>query len=112
MTESQRLSMMLYESRIASLQRAVAFFVMFHQMGHLAETAIFVGVAKWAPFGPQFSVWKSESNSLDPSAQANFRELQPCKIHDFSVLLFVTLLGLSKLINLGMSQWFGKGWVF
>ncbi|CAK9023116.1 unnamed protein product [Durusdinium trenchii] len=33
MTESQRLSMMLYESRIASLQRAVAFFVMFHQMG-------------------------------------------------------------------------------
>ncbi len=27
------LSMRLYESRIASLQRAVAFFVMFHQMG-------------------------------------------------------------------------------
>ena len=33
MTESQRLSMVLYENRVASLQRAVAFFVMFHQMG-------------------------------------------------------------------------------
>ncbi|CAJ1406744.1 unnamed protein product [Effrenium voratum] len=31
--ETQFLSMHLYESRIASLQRAVAFFVMFHEMG-------------------------------------------------------------------------------
>jgi len=31
--ESQALSMQLYESRIASLQRAVAFFVLFHEMG-------------------------------------------------------------------------------
>jgi hypothetical protein len=33
LVEQQTLSMRLYESRIASLQRAVAFFVMFHQMG-------------------------------------------------------------------------------
>ena len=33
LTETQRLSMLLYEGRIASLQRAVAFFVLFHQMG-------------------------------------------------------------------------------
>ena len=31
--ETQFLSMQLYESRIASLHRAVAFFVMFHEMG-------------------------------------------------------------------------------
>jgi hypothetical protein len=29
----QALSMRLYEARIASLQRIVAFFVLFHQMG-------------------------------------------------------------------------------
>jgi hypothetical protein len=33
LVEHQVLSMRLYESRIASLQRAIAFFVMFHQMG-------------------------------------------------------------------------------
>eukprot|EP00931_Biecheleriopsis_adriatica_P010461 TRINITY_DN11152_c1_g1_i1.p1 TRINITY_DN11152_c1_g1~~TRINITY_DN11152_c1_g1_i1.p1 ORF type:complete len:1458 (-),score=249.36 TRINITY_DN11152_c1_g1_i1:158-4531(-) len=32
--ETQNLSMKLYESRIASLQRAVAFFVLFHEMGY------------------------------------------------------------------------------
>ena len=33
LVESQRLSILLYEGRIASLQRAVAFFVLFHEMG-------------------------------------------------------------------------------
>lgn len=33
LTDTQRLSMLLYEGRIASLQRAVAFFVLFHEMG-------------------------------------------------------------------------------
>eukprot|EP00438_Fugacium_kawagutii_P033781 Skav209626 [mRNA] locus=scaffold902:111213:114590:+ [translate_table: standard] len=33
LTDTQRVSMLLYESRIASLQRAVAFFVLFHEMG-------------------------------------------------------------------------------
>ena len=33
LAEHQTLSMRLYETRIASLERAVAFFVMFHQMG-------------------------------------------------------------------------------
>ena len=33
LAEQQTLSMRLYETRIASLHRAVAFFVMFHQMG-------------------------------------------------------------------------------
>lgn len=44
--ESQRLSMLLYESRIASLQRAVAFFVLFHAMA--ARVATFW---KYATFG-------------------------------------------------------------
>ena len=33
LAKTQKLSMLLYEGRIASLQRAVAFFVMFHEMG-------------------------------------------------------------------------------
>ena len=33
LAKTQNLSMLLYEGRIASLQRAVAFFVMFHEMG-------------------------------------------------------------------------------
>lgn len=33
LTDTQRLSMLLYEGRIASLQRAVAFFILFHEMG-------------------------------------------------------------------------------
>ena len=33
LAKTQNLSMLLYEGRIASLQRALAFFVMFHEMG-------------------------------------------------------------------------------
>ena len=39
LVDQQTLSMRLYESRIASLQRAVAFFVMFHQMGKDVQVA-------------------------------------------------------------------------
>lgn len=35
--ESQNLSMLLYETRIASLQRLVAFFVMFYELGHTVQ---------------------------------------------------------------------------
>jgi len=37
LAEAQRLSMQLYETRIASLQRAVAFFVMFHEIGYRVQ---------------------------------------------------------------------------
>lgn len=38
MSQSQHLSMELYESRIASMQRFVAMTVMFHQMGHRVQS--------------------------------------------------------------------------
>ncbi len=41
LVDQQLLSMRLYESRIASLQRAVAFFVMFHQMGKDVQVGLF-----------------------------------------------------------------------
>ena len=38
MSQSQHLSMELYESRVASMQRFVAMCVMFHQMGHRVQS--------------------------------------------------------------------------
>merc|ERR1712196_635893 len=42
LVDSQTISMRLYESRFASMERAVAFYVMFHAMGKT--------VADWWPF--------------------------------------------------------------
>jgi hypothetical protein len=42
LVDQQLLSMRLYESRIASMQRAVAFFVMFHQMGKDVQVGFYI----------------------------------------------------------------------
>ena len=45
LVDQQLLSMRLYESRIASMQRAVAFFVMFHQMGKDVQVVTFACIS-------------------------------------------------------------------